>query len=104
MFQQNPANPTAMKLTIRLSFSFICVLLLIVIAVMLFLWKPWSNVVSSARKISVTGQATIKSEPDEYQLSPYFEFDSADRTKNTTDASTMGQHITAKLKELGVKE
>ena len=104
MFQEKVSNQSGKKLTVSLSFSFICVLLLIVIAVMLFLWKPWSSISSTTRKITVTGDATIKAEPDEYQLSPYFEFDNTDRTKNTNDASTMSQQVSTKLKELGVKD
>lgn len=104
MFQQNTTNPPGKKFTLSMNYSFICVLLLVVIGVMLFFWKPWSHTTAVTRKISVTGTATIKAVPDEYQLSPYFEFDNADRAKNTADATAMGSQVTAKLKELGVKD
>lgn len=54
--------------------------------------------------MSVTGEAQIKAVPDEYVITPYFEYSNADRAKATEDLTKQGTEITAKLKELGVKD
>jgi len=96
-------NDTKPKLTIRVSWAFICTILLIAQAVTIYLWKPWNNI-TETRKISVVGEATIKSAPDEYKLYPYFEFANADRTKANEDLIKQSTATAAKLKELGVKD
>ena len=101
---ENIAKKEAPKLTIKLSWSLVCILLVITNLVTVFYWKPWSTTSSLTRKISVTGEATIKAVPDEYVLSPYFEFANADRAKATEELSKQSAGITAKLKELGVRD
>lgn len=96
---KSPSN----KLTIRLSWSFVCTLLLIFNAVTVYLWKPW-NTVSEQRKITVTGESLIQATPDEYVLTPYFEYSDADKSKAMKQLSEQSVTVTAKLKELGVKD
>ena len=100
MIEQSPKNNTVL---LKINLKFVVIALLIINMATLVLWKPWSNT-STARKITVSGQATVKSTPDEYVLSPYFEFTNADRTKATAELTTQSTAITAKLKELGVKD
>lgn len=92
------------KLQISINLRYVVVLLLVIIGIMLFLWKPWDGTSSVTRKVSVSGEAKIKAVPDEYVLSPYFEFTNADRTKATEELTKLGTLVTAKLKELGVKD
>lgn len=91
------------KLTLSISWRVVSFVLLAVIVVMVVLWRPWSTT-TTTRKISVTGQATVKSTPDEYVLSPYFEFTNADRIKANAELSAQSTVIAAKLKELGVED
>lgn len=92
-------------LTLRLTWSTILIALLLVSNVAsLLLWKPWQSKTTSARKITMTGEATIKATPDEYILSPYFEFANADRTKANEELAAKASAITAKLKEFGVTD
>lgn len=100
MIEQSHQNNTV---SLKINLKLVLLALLITNIATLVLWKPWSNT-STARKISVTGQATVKSTPDQYVLSPYFEFTNADRTKANAELSAQSSAITAKLKELGVKD
>lgn len=92
------------KITLQISWKILSILLAIVILGMFAMWRPWTNETAAVRKISVSGEATIKAVPDEYTLSPYFEFANTDRTKAAEELTTQSKTITAKLKELGVKE
>lgn len=94
-------HTTKRSMSLKLDYRTICVALLVIIAIMLVLWKPWQGMTSASgadRKITITGKTTIKSEPDEYVFSPMWERDtSAELTQLTAD-------ITTKLKELGVTD
>ena len=100
---QDQGRNMSSKLTIRMSWSFVCALLLIANAVTIYLWKPW-NSVSEQRKITITGEALLKATPDEYVLTPYFEYTDADKTKAMKQLTEQAAAVTAKLKELGVKD
>lgn len=68
------------------------------ISVILF-WKPWDQTISAnARKLTITGTATVKAEPDQFRFSPSY-------TKDTTaEISKLNEQIIATLKNLGVKK
>ena len=97
---QNPSNKQSML--VKVDFRIVSIVLVVALATSVFLWKPWTSS-DPTRKITISGSATIKATPDEYQLMPYFEF-TGDRTKTTNDAATMASGVTANLKELGVKD
>jgi uncharacterized protein YggE len=80
--------------------------LLIVIILGMLVWsKPWDQQSSSqTRKITVSGQATIEAEPDEYTFSPYFQKTGSDREALKTELTKSTNEAVAKLKELGVEE
>ena len=94
------------KLSLSISFKMLAITLLVTNLATLAIWRPWSTSSTSVitRKISVTGEVTLKSVPDEYDLSPYFEFSNADRTKATEELTKQSTDITTKLKALGVKD
>lgn len=73
----------------------VAVLLLLSNAVTIAWWKPWQDS-GTTRKITVTGESTIKSEPDEYQFYPYYE------RSTTAELTQLSKDLVAKLKELGV--
>lgn len=101
--KSKPENKT--KLNISLDYKLITVVLLVVIAAMLALWRPWyQSSGSDERIISVTGEAKISAEPDEYVFNPNYEFKGRDKTVVLAELSKKSSEIVAKLKDLGVEE
>lgn len=90
------------SMLVKVDFRIVSIVLFLALAVSVFVWKPWTSS-EPTRKITISGSATIKATPDEYQLMPYFEF-TGERAKASTDAATMASGVTANLKELGVKD
>lgn len=84
-------------ITITLDYRWVSLALLAVIAGMLLLWRPW-QAAAGQRTISVTGQATVKAEPDEYQFYPTYE------RPTTTELTSLSESIVAQLKVLGVPD
>lgn len=80
----------------------ICLLLTII---GLLVWsRPWTSNTSETRKITVTGEATIDSAPDEYVLSPYFQKSGKDKKAVQAELSEQANTAVIKLKELGISE
>jgi uncharacterized protein YggE len=83
----------------------ITVLLVIIIVVILFMWKPWEpNIKASERTISVTGNATISSTPDEYNFSPNYMIVAADRQAAVNAVTAKADSVIKQLKSLGVED
>ncbi len=97
------AKSESRKVQISLSWWMLCVLLVATNIATVVLWKPWASD-STTRKITVTGQSTVKASPDEYVLSPYFEFTNGAHTKLLSDAASTATQLTDKFKSLGVKD
>lgn len=74
----------------------------------LLLWsQPWdssNNSNAETRTITVSGEATIEAEPDEFAFNPYFEQEGTDRDVLKESLSTQANEVVDKLKELGVQE
>ncbi len=95
MEDNKPSNKLMFKLDLRIA----CILLLLIIVSMLVIWRPWQDTTpNDSRKITITGQATIKAEPDQYQFNPYYEKDTI------AEVSALNDQIIKKLKELGVTD
>lgn len=78
---------------------------LAIIACMLVAWKPWQPAAKDgARNISVTGEAEITAEPDEYVFNPNYEFKNADKKAALADATARTNEIVSKLKSLGIAD
>jgi uncharacterized protein YggE len=93
------------KLNFSLDYRIIIFLLLAVIAGMLVVWKPWSgDEPSTDRTITVTGEATIKAEPDEYLFYPSYEFKSTSKETALSEQTAKNQEIIKGLKSIGVNE
>jgi uncharacterized protein YggE len=93
------------KLSIKLDFRWIALFLMMVIIGMLVVWKPWESTnYNESRVVSVTGEATISAEPDEYVFYPSYEFKNIDRQIAINESSAKSAEIVAKLKELGVAD
>lgn len=80
---------------------------LLVAVLGLLLWsQPWKESGSSAaaRKITVTGEATLDAEPDEYLFSPYFEAKGTEQEEIKDALNTKANEAVKKLKELGIAD
>ncbi len=93
------------KLTVSLDLRIIVVALLIVIAGMLTFWKPWQTSSSSSdRTVKVTGEATVKAEPDEFVFYPSYQFKNSSKDAALAEVGKKSDEIIAKLKALGVAD
>lgn len=99
-----PTEPQT-KRNIRLSLNpwWLVGLLAIAIGVMLFIWKPWSSGTSD-RTIEVTGEATIKAEPDAFVFYPNYQFTNTDQAAALAELTKKSDEITKALEGLGVAE
>ena len=79
-------------------------LLGLVIVGMLALWRPWQAANSSDRTVSVTGESTLKAEPDEFQFNPSYEFRTADKAAGLAELTTKSNEVVDGLKKLGVAD
>lgn len=93
------------RLSISLDYRLIIGLLLVVIVAMFIIWKPWSPAVrDESRVIEVTGEATLKAEPDEYVFSPNYQFKNASKEQALKELTAKSEELISKLKELGVND
>lgn len=105
MTQKITSNPEGNKFHFSLDLRLVTVLLLVIIAAMLFIWKPWSDSAqANARTIEVRGEVTLTAKPDEFVFYPTYEFKNADKNAALAQLTTKSNEIVAKLKELGVPE
>lgn len=101
--ETNPA-PRKVKLNVSLDLRIVIVVLLVAIAAMLVIWKPWSGTGTSNRTVEVTGEASLTAAPDEFVFYPSYEFKNADKEAALAAMTEKSDEVTAKLKELGVDE
>ncbi len=94
---QAPTTINNHPVQINLSWRTIAILLLLIIAVMTYLWKPWAKP-TAARTITVQGEATITAAPDQYTFQPTFE------NADLKAVTATGNEAVAQLKKLGVKD
>lgn len=90
------------KLNLQIDLRFVSLALLLVIIGMLAVWRPWSSTTSTSRTISVTGEATITAEPDEYVFMPSYEFKDTNKTTALAALSAKSETVVKALKEIGV--
>jgi uncharacterized protein len=89
--------------TVKIDFRIVSLILLLVISAMLAIWQPW-NASATSRKISVTGEATVKDVPDEFAFYPYFQRTGDDQAALKKELDEFGNKLLADLKKLGVPE
>lgn len=104
--ETTPPPAEKKRLSIALDFRTVLIVLLVVaLGVMAFLWKPWqANIKASDRTVTVTGDATLTAEPDEYVFSPTYEFKNSDKQAALDAMSKKSDEVVAKLKALGVAD
>lgn len=101
--QPSPRN----RITLSLDPRLIIALLLLVIIGMLAAWRPWSTTTptgADARTVKVTGEATIKAEPDEFVFYPTYTLKAADRDKALQAMTAKSDDVIAGLKKLGITD
>ncbi len=98
----NSGNGTKLRLSVDL--RLVVAALLLVILGMLLVWKPWSQVSSDTQIVEVTGEATLQAVPDEFVFYPSYQFAQADKAAALDELTKKSNEVTAKLKELGVKD
>lgn len=98
-------NSTKTQLRLTLDYRIISLILLVIIAAMFALWRPWQDTISAnSRTIKVTGDADLTATPDEYVFYPSYEFKNIDKQTALNDLSKKSDEIVTKLKNLGVTD
>jgi uncharacterized protein YggE len=101
----NSENKRSDSVSLRLNFRWISLALLFVVLIMLALWRPWQAKVSDqSRTITVTGEAQLKTEPDEYLFSPSYDFKEANKDTALKEVTAKQTDVVAGLKKLGVAD
>ncbi len=96
-------SPSAQKLSVSLDYRWISIGLVAVIAVMLFVWKPW-GAKTSDRTIDVTGQTTVSARPDEFVFYPSYQFENSDKQTAVKQMTAKSNELVSALKKLGVPD
>ena len=89
---------------VSIDLRIVCAVLLLVIAALIVLWRPWTLRSGEARTITLTGEATMKAEPDEFQFNPTYQKKGTDRAAIQQELIAQVNNVIEKLKELGVQE
>lgn len=93
------------KLTLAIDFRVVSVVLLLVIIGMLAFWRPWQPAPNAnSRTVEVTGETTIKAEPDEYVFSPSYQFTNKEASVANQAANQKSNDLVAELKKRGVED
>ncbi|MFZ1248752.1 MAG: SIMPL domain-containing protein [Candidatus Saccharimonadales bacterium] len=92
------------SVTVRLNPWVLVVALALMLLVMLILWRPWQGAKTGERTVSVSGNATLKAEPDEYVFYPSYEFQNADKAAGLTELTAKSEEVIAGLKKVGVAD
>lgn len=102
---QSSETPPVRRTSFSVDYRIIILVLLAVIAAMLVAWRPWSAAAgANERTISVTGEAKVTAEPDEFAFNPSYSFKNADKDIALAELSKKSDEVVTKLKELGVPE
>jgi uncharacterized protein YggE len=96
-------SPQKNKMSLTFDFRLVIVALLLVIAGMFALWRPW-EAQGGDRTIAVTGESTVKAAPDEFAFYPTYEFESADKQSAIDAMAKKSTEVVDKLKSLGVPD
>ena len=93
----------ARKLNFVIDLRVIIGILLVIIAGMLLIWRPWIGGAND-QTVVVTGQAKVKATPDEFIFNPSYQFVNTNKAAALKELDLKSQAITTKLKSLGVSD
>ncbi len=88
--------------TLKLDLRMICIFLSVVIIIMFGLWKPWDSASNTVRKITISGEATVKGIPDEFAFYPSFSRTGTDTTAMKNELNKFGIKLQSDIEKLGV--
>lgn len=100
----SPKSSNKLNVSLALDLRIVVVILALIIVGMIALWKPWNTAPTNARTVQVTGETTIKSEPDQYTFNPSYQFKNQDKTAGNAAASAKSNEVVIAIKKLGVAE
>jgi len=99
------AAPTIESFNRKLIVGLIAMVVILITVIAVLVTKiATSTDTSIGRTVSVTGQATLKAEPDEYVFYPRFTFKNANKDAALADMTKKSNEIVASLKKLGVSD
>jgi uncharacterized protein YggE len=106
MASQNDAEKHKLRGVVKVSLDLriVVVVLLLAIAGMLLVWKPWTDAGTSNRTIEVTGATTISATPDEFVFYPSYQFVNADKAAALAEVTKKSNEVVAGLKKVGVAD
>ncbi|HSX34200.1 MAG TPA: SIMPL domain-containing protein [Candidatus Saccharimonadales bacterium] len=97
--------PAQKKLTLSLDYRIVCVVLAVIILAMIAVWRPWQPAPSAKdRTVTVTGEARLTAEPDEFVFNPSYQFKEADKDTAIAAMTAKSNSVVAELKKLGVAD
>lgn len=98
-------NSATKAVTLRINPWWLSIVLALGVVGMLLAWHPWSAVHKATdRTISVSGETTLKAEPDEFVFYPSYEFINADKAAGLKELTTKSDEVVAGLKKAGVAD
>ena len=97
-------QPRNTRANFTMDYRFIIVLLLAVIVAMLLMWRPWSATAADDRTVTVTGEAKLTAEPDEFVFTPTYQVKHTDKDVALSLIAKKSESIVTRLKELGVPD
>jgi uncharacterized protein YggE len=93
------------RLSIPLDSRTVIIVLVLVIAAMVLIWKPWVKPPQNTdRTVQVTGQATVKADPDQFVFSPSYDFKNANKQAALDELSKKSNEVVGQLKKLGLAD
>lgn len=101
---QQPSNKNKAVVQLKVDYRIVSIVLLIIVLGMFALWRPWQTSTQTDRTISVTGQATVEAEPDQYTFNPSYEFKDTSKDKALSAMTKKSDEVVAGLKAIGVTD
>jgi uncharacterized protein len=93
------------KINMSIDLRLIIVGLSLIIIGMLAFWRPWqAEATNEDRTVEVTGQATVKAEPDEFSFNPLYQSTATTKQPAIDELNKKSNDIIAKLKEIGLSD
>lgn len=102
-----PPASSRNRVSLSLDLRLICILLVATIIGMLLSWQPWSadySTDANVRTIRVSGEAVIKTEPDEFVFYPTYTVENPDRAAALEAMKRKSQEIVVGLKKQGLAD
>lgn len=100
-----PSVSKSRAVSIRINPWWLSALLAVGLVVVIAVWRPWeASTSASDRTVAVSGEATLKAEPDEFVFYPQYEFKNANKAAGLADLTDKSDKVVAGLKKLGVAD